>query len=190
MTTAFPRAVLSCITALALVPACALAQGNSPLKPKHEVALDIDHDGKPDRAVLVEDPTSGVGDLYIYLAAGAEKFDPSRKPAILKKELTTARILRFESNAKGSLIVMSGCGGCSNDFATTLTIVYRRGVFLVGGVTYDWDTRAGIGHCDIDFLTGKGVKSRDLAKAEPLRAKYAPIKLADWSADMRPKACN
>jgi hypothetical protein len=143
-----------------------------------------------DRAVLVEDPASGAADLSIYLAVGAEKLDRSRKPTFLKRKLTTARILRFESDGKGSLIVMSGCGGCSNDFATTLTIVYRAGAFLVGGVTYDWDTRYGIGSCDINFLTGKGVRSRGLAKAKPLKRHFVPIKLADWSEDKRPKACD
>ena len=189
MKTAIRYAALSWIVALALVPAYARAQDKPPLKPPYEVTLDIDHDGKMDRAVLVEDPATGNGDLYIYLGTGAEKFDPTRKPAIVKKTLTAARILRFESDGKGSLIVMSGCGGCSNDYATTLTIVYRRDAFLVGGVSYDWDTRSGVGSCSFDFLTGKGIRSRGLAKGKPFTAKLAPVNLADWSDEKRPKAC-
>jgi hypothetical protein len=84
---------------------------------------------------------------------------------------------------------MSGCGGCSNDYATTLRIVYRGGKFLVGGVTYDWDTRSGIGSCDINFLTGNGVTSRELGKSRLINAKFAPVKLGDWSEEKRPKAC-
>jgi hypothetical protein len=177
------------IAVLAMIPGYALAEDSSPPKPPYEVRLDFDNDGKMDRAVLVEDPTTGTADLSIYLAAGGDPLEPSGKPAILKKSLTADHILRFESNGKGSLIVMSGCGGCSNDYATTLTIVYRHGAFLVGGVTYDWDTRNGTGNCDIDFLTGKAVMSRGRGKGKPISGKFAPVKLADWSEDKRPKAC-
>lgn len=189
MNTAFPYAALTCIVAIAMIPACALAENTRPVKSPYEITLDIDHDGKMDRAILVEDPSNGNGDLPIYLGTGAEKFDPTRKPAIVKKDLTTARILQVESDGKGSLIVMSGCGGCSNDYATTLKIVYRRGDFLIGGVAYDWDTRSGIGHCDINFLTGKCVKSRGLTKDKPFKAKITPVKLVDWSPERRPKSC-
>ena len=188
MRTAPQRAAWLGATALALVPALAHAQ--SPAVPS-EVTLDFDHDGKLDRAVLVDRPAEGSTDLYIYLGAGAGKRDPSLKPTIVKRHLTNARTLRFEATAKGSLIVMWGCGGCSNDFATTLTIVHRRGALWVGGVTYDWDTRAAIGTCDIDFLAGKGLRSDGPgAKAEPIKGRFRPIKLADWSEDMRPKACD
>ncbi len=189
MNTAFPYAALTWIVAIAMIPGCALAENTLPVKSPYEVTLDIDHDGKMDRAILVEAPSTGNGDLYIYLGTGAEKIDPTRKPAIVKKNLTTARILQIEGDGKGSLIVMSGCGGCSNDYATTLTIVYRRGDFLIGGVTYDWDTRSGMGHCDINFLTGKGVKSRGLTKGKPFKVKITPVKLAEWSPERRPKSC-
>lgn len=189
MKTAFRRAALAWSVALAMMAAYALGQDKPPLKPPYEVTLDIDHDGKMDRAVLVEDAATGNGDLYIYLATGAEKIDPTRQPAIVKKTLTTARILRFESDSKGALVVMSGCGGCSNDYATTLTIVYRRSEFLIGGVTYDWDTRNGMGSCSFDFLTGKGIRSRGLAKGKPFTAKLTSVNLADWSDDNRSKVC-
>ena len=189
MKTAFSYAALAWIVALAMAPAWARAQDKLPLKPPYEIALDIDHDGKIDRAVLVEHADSAGADLYIYLGTGDEKPDISRPPAILKKNLAAAHILRFESDGKGSLIVMSGCGGCSNDYATTLTIVYGRGEFLVGGVTYDWDTRNGMGNCEINYFTGKGVRSRGLAKGKPFKTKFAPVKLADWSPEKRPKAC-
>jgi hypothetical protein len=173
---------------LATVSTFALADDAPSPKILNEITLDIDHDGKPDRAALVQTADGTDADLYVYL--DSEKIDLARKPSILKKSLTTTRILRFESDAKGSLIVVSGCGGCSNDYATTLTIVVRGGQFWVGGVTYDWDTRTGTGSCDVNFLTGKGVRSRGLAKGKPIKAKFAPIKLADWSEAKRPKACS
>jgi hypothetical protein len=171
-----------------MVSTFALADGAPSPKVLNEVTLDIDHDGKPDRAALAQTSDGADADLYVYL--GAETLDLSHKPSILKMGLTTARIIGFEGDAKGSLIVISGCGGCSNDYATALTIVYRGGQFWVGGVTYNWDTRTGTGSCDINFLTGKGVRSQGLAKSKPIKAKFVPIKLADWSEAKRPKACN
>lgn len=72
-------AVCWVITAV-MTPTGALAENNPSFKPLHEIALDIDHDAKSDRAVLVEDPASGAADLYIYLAIGSGKVDLSRKP--------------------------------------------------------------------------------------------------------------
>jgi hypothetical protein len=189
MKTACRYGALAWIVTLAMMSPYARAQDKPPFKPPPEITLDIDHDGKMDRAVLVEHPATGNGDLYIYLGTGAAKLDPPRKPAIVKKKLTTAHILRFEGDTKGALVVMSGCGGCRNDYATTLTIVYRGGEFLVGGVRYDWDTRNGIGTCSFDFLTGKGIRSHGRAKGKPFTAKLAPVSLAGWSDDKRPKAC-
>ncbi|MDF2114734.1 hypothetical protein PY365_04055 [Roseiarcaceae bacterium H3SJ34-1] len=192
MTTVFRRLVLSGIVALAAGSLSAAAQDGKPAflqdPPLMETTLDIDHDGKMDRAIMMG------ADLYIYLSAGDEKPDLSRKPSFLRKDLATARVLAVESRGKGkpALIVKYGCGGCSNDFGTTLTIVYRGGQFLVGGVTYDWDTRSGIGSCDINFFTGRGIATHGLhedKRTRRLKGIFAPVKLADWSDDKRPKAC-
>jgi len=168
---------------------CALAQGDGQFKVRPEVTLDIDHDGKLDRAVLMEDPARGSTDLAIYLGADSGKGD-SHPPAITKKNITAARILRFESTPNSSLILESGCGGCSNDYATTLTIVHRGGTFWVARATYDWDTREAIGSCDIDFFGDKGLRSDGQAKAKRIKGHFAPIKLADWSDAKRPKGCD
>ena len=188
MKTALAYAALSWFVAFALVPAGALAAGNSALSMLAEITLDIDHDGKLDRAVMVQDPASIYADLYIYLGAGAEPLDLSRRPSFVKKNLTTDAVFGLASNGKGSLIVKYGHMG-SNQYETRLTIVDRDGEFLVAGFAQDWDMRAGIGSCDINFLTGKGVASQGLAKSKAIRGKFTAIKLADWSADHRPQAC-
>lgn len=188
MRTAVQRAVLVAAIALALGPRLSHGQ---PLPLPAQVNLDIDHDGVTDSAVLTENPATGAADLAIYLASGGGKPAPARKPTIVKKSLITGLLLRFEGSAAGSLIVMSGCGGCSNDYATTLTIVYRRGAFWVGGVTYAWDTRYDIGVCDIDFLAGTGLRSDGLnGRAKPIKGRFRPIRLADWSDATRPKGCD
>ena len=175
--------------ALALAPASANAQESFALRDIHEVTLDIDKDGRQDRVALVRDRTGGGIDLYIYLAHADEKLDLSRKPALLKKNLATNLVLALEGRGNGSLIVRYGCGGCSNDWTATLTIVHRGGDFLVAGYTLDWETRNGVGRCDVNFLTGKGTLQRDLARVRPIKGKFAPVRLSDWSDAKRPQAC-
>ncbi len=192
MNTAFQHAVLPWIVALATVPMSALAENELSNEELYEITLDIDNEGKMDRAVLVRHPEGAQADLYIYLGAGDEKLDLSRKPSFLKKDLIEEGLISLESKGKGSLLVHYGCGGCSNDYETTLTIVHRGGEFLVAGFTFGWDTRNGVGSCDI--LTGKGVVSDGLGEEQqikPIKEKFTPVKLADWSDDKFkfPKAC-
>jgi hypothetical protein len=173
-----------------MIPTGVRAEGAVAPADRYEMVLDIDRDGRMDRAVLVRHPSGAAADLLIYLGAGSDALDPSRKPDIRKDDLANGHVMRLETNGKGSLMVHYGCGGCSNDYETTLTIVHRRGDFFVAGFAYNWETRDdGIGSCDINFLTGKGVRSRGLAKARPIRARFTPVRLADWSADKEPKVC-
>jgi len=159
MKTAFQRSALLSIVALAMVPMFAFAED----KPSalFEITLDIDNDGKTDRAVLVlvgsdrtdvgpmTDELYAVGDgesvdLYLYLAVGDEKLDLSRKPAVLKKKIVdpeeTPWVQPLESKDGGSLVVAScyGCGA-NKSWNQKLTIVYRGGEFLVAGYARDWD---------------------------------------------------
>jgi len=189
MNTALRCTTTAWLAAMAMVPFGALAQDKSTTEASRVITLDIDGDGKMDRAVLIQDATSGAADLYIYLAVGVGKLDILKKPDFLKPKITTARILQLESNSDGALVIASGCGGCSNDFSTKLSIVFRDRYFLVGGVVYDWDTRNGRGSCEINYLTGKAAVSHGGGKAKPIRGRFTPIKLADWSDHKRPKGC-
>lgn len=163
------------------------------------VTLDIDNDGKTDRAATVENADNGQTDLYIYLGSGDTKLDLSDKPTFLRKALTDNRITGVESKSKGSLAITScfGCGA-SKSWEETLTIVYRHGNFIVAGYSRDWDwnvqtsdgdVKTKVGSCDINYLTGKGVASRDLSDGKPVHGKFVPVDLAHWSYDKRPKPC-
>ena len=221
MKTAFQHAALPWIVALATVPMPALADDKPSTQALYETTLDIDNDGKTDRAVLVlvgsertdfgplTEELYAVGDgesvdLYLYLAVGDEKLDLSRKPAFLKKKIVDPEevpwVQPLESKDKGSLVVAScyGCGA-NKSWAQTLTIVHRGGEFLVAGYARDWDWNSHLsdgsvetimGGCDIDFLAGKGVVSDGLDEGKPIEGKFTPVKLADWSDDMRPAACD
>jgi hypothetical protein len=172
--------------AAALVAQPAFAQEST-----FEAILDMDRDGVKDRAVLELDPDNGLSDLSIYLGAGETKLDGTARPAIVKRGLETGTIVSIDGNDAGWLLLRYGCGGCSNDFATTLTIVYRDGAFLVGGYTYDWDTRYGAGSCDINYLTGMGVMIEGIdGEPTPIKEKFEPLKLADWSDKNLPTVCD
>ncbi len=90
----------------------------------------------------------------------------------------------LESKDGGSLGVVScyGCGA-NKSWDQTLTIVYRRGEFLVAGYARDWDWNSHLvdgsvetimGSCDIDFLAGKGVVSDGPDEGKPIGGKFTP----------------
>ncbi|WP_027058295.1 hypothetical protein [Mesorhizobium loti] len=194
MKTAFHHAALACLVILVAALFPAFAEN----VPAFELKLDIDQDGKTDRVVVMQD-LGAPADLYIYLAAGEEKLDPSRQPDFVRKGLTEDRVTDLESQGKGSLVITS-CFGCGASKSTedTLTIVYRKGQLLVGGYSRSWDwnqqtsdgVKTTVGGCDINYLTGKGTVSKDLEHAKPIKRKFMPMPLKDWSASKRPKACN
>jgi len=183
------RAVVGMIAGLTAV--CALAQTTppSPLDDSYSVTLDIDHDGKPDRATLLRNPETHALDLRIELGAANDQPPTSRTQAVSKSSIASGLVLDFAARGKDSLVITTGCGGCSNDVSTTLTIAHRGGTFVVAGYTLAWDTRSGSGTCDVNFLTGKGTLARDGAKARPLKGRFAPVKLEDWSDEKRPQEC-
>src|SRR5882724_8682754 len=128
-----------------MAPTGARAEEAASQGDRYEAVLDIDRDGRPDRAVLVRHARGAGADLLIYLRAGSEALDPSRKADIRKDDVAHGHVMQLETNNKGSLLVHYGCGGCSNDYETTLTIVYRGGDFFVAGFSYNWETREGTG---------------------------------------------
>jgi hypothetical protein len=194
MKTALHHAALPWLVALVAVPAPALSES----VPAFELKLDIDQDGKMDRAMVMQE-LGGPADLYIYLAAGEEKLDPSRRPDFVRKGLTEDRVTDLESKGKGSL-VMASCFGCGASKSTedALTIVYRKSQLLVGGYSRSWDwnqktsdgVKTTVGGCEINYLTGKGTVSKDLEHAKPIKGKFKPVPLKDWSTSKRPKACD
>jgi hypothetical protein len=47
-----------------------------------------------------------------------------------------------------------------------------------------------MGSCDIDFLAGRGVVSDGLDESNPIDGKFTPVRLSDWSDDLRPAVCD
>ena len=155
-----------------------------------EATLDLDKDGNTDRAVLVRNGADASVDLYIYFGAGGDTPDASRKPTIVRQDIAGGAAVAIESGRHGGLTIKDGCGGCSNDTDTELKLVYRGGRVLVGGFTLDWDTRSGIGRCDINLLTGRGFIGHGLGKSgTQINVRSGPIALSAWSNDIIAKFC-
>jgi hypothetical protein len=208
------------LAALGLCVVPASGQGTEARAILSDIAIDIDNDGKMDRAMLVlvnpESPVNRIGggeahmlseneriDLYVFLGDGGRAPDLSRKPQFIKKSIVdtenTQMVFALESKVKGSLTI-SSCYGCGarKSWEQSLTIVSRRGEFLVAGFTRSWDwnvhtsdanVETTMGGCDINFLSGKGVAARRLNEDKPLPIKFKPIRLALWSERKLPKAC-
>ncbi|WP_394892954.1 hypothetical protein ACG873_15890 [Mesorhizobium sp. AaZ16] len=219
MKTSSRHAALFLIAVLAAFAPPALAEEKT--EALYEATLDLDRDGKMDRAVLVlvgpgrtdfhplTEERYGLSpgervDLNIYLAGGEEKLDLSRKPSFAKKAIAdtdrTPWVQPLESDGDGSLAVTSVYGwGASKTWGETLTIAYRDGEFVVADYAKDWDwnthTADGnvetvIGGCEIDFLAGKGVVTQGLDEEnQPIEGTFTPVKLADWTGDILPGAC-
>lgn len=147
-----------------------------------DVTLDMDGDARADRAALVENAASGASDLYIFLGGGDAKLDLARPASIIKRGVAS-RVVQELRARDASLLVEDATGGASDDYDDTLTIVHRNGAFLVAGFTRDTDTRKdGVGHCEINFLTGRAFVSHGVdGAAKPARARVKPVTLADWS---------
>ena len=176
-----------------------------------DLTLDIDKDGKMDHAVLVlvgpgkheffgSDKSTYVlnqnerVDLYIYLGAGDAALDISKPPTVLKQNIIdgdrSPQVSNLISNGKGSLQVQSYSGLGSNQYEDTITIIHRAGKFLVAGYREDWDTRNSSGDCDFNLLSGKATKEERGGPKTPLKGKFKPVALADWSEKTRPNACD
>ena len=178
MKTVFRHAALPWMVALATIPAPAFAGDKS--EALYEITLDIDRDGKSDRAVLVLvgpgrtdfDPLTkeryGLSeeesvDLHIYLGTGDDKLDLSREPAFVKKAIIdrekTNWVQPLEKSDDGSLVVTSVYGwGARKSWGESLTIVHRGGDFLVGGYAKDWEwaneVRKADGTLDVETAIG------------------------------------
>jgi hypothetical protein len=193
------RTLVAVAVAVALLAAASPARAGT--KALFEIALDIDHDGRLDRAVLVAGEGTGfyapdkdwfmIGadtrvDLYVYLGAGDAPLDLSRKPSFRKKDIIVGerqnQIFPLEAR-NGSLVVKTAYNLYSNWAPETLTIVHRGGEFLVAGFSRDTDLKSGVqGSCEINFLTGRGVVSKGVGgKARRLQERFKPVKLAAWA---------
>lgn len=156
------------------------------------VTLSFDAHSGVDRAVLVENLEDGA-DLYIYLGVDSARTDAPKRPALVKKNAAWSGSMwgtrpSLAVSDKGSLLIRSANEAVGRGrWSQTLTIAYRGGHFVVAGIRrQESDTlnpKAG-GSCDLNLLTGAGLRNR-----LPADTKFPAMKLAEWSDANLPREC-
>jgi len=151
---------------------------------------DWNNDGGLDRAILVapENEDHDVG-LYIFFQGDAnDSALEIFKPNLVWSGSLGGTMPSLSITPSGSLQVSSQNQAIGRSrWAQKLTIAYRNKHFVVAGYTYDsydtLDLSAGFS-CDVNLLTGRGIKDKKAFKTSS-RA----VKLADWSYNAAPKQC-
>ncbi len=148
------------------------------------------NDGTMNRAILINDADNDAADLVIY----AGDIGGSFKVVAFAHDIAYAGAMfgtqpELRVTKDGGLSVYSENTGVGRSkWEQTLTLAYRNGQYVVSGFTQSsWDgldPNAG-GSCDINFLTGKGVKNTKTK----LTLTPGGIPVGQWSDDKIPKAC-
>jgi hypothetical protein len=154
------------------------------------VTADWNDDGSFDRAILIASETeSDQADLLIYLSdsPGTMRLAASKKNIAWRGAMWGTQPA-LESTGRGSLAIISANDAIGrNRWNQKLTVVYRNKAFAVAGYTYsDRDTLEPdvSSRCDVNFLTGKGVKND-----KPFKMPAKAVSLADWSDASIPQEC-
>jgi len=154
-----------------------------------EVTVDLNGDGQQDRAVLRQ-AEDDYGELLLYLHDTATNHlsVAVKAPELVFSADEPGRRASLSVTKQGSLQVHSGNESIGRGrWSQTLTIVYRRGAFLIAGITRaerdTLDASAG-GSCDLNLMTGKGTRN-----GAQVRVTMAPVPVTEWTDEKLPLAC-
>lgn len=179
-----------------------------------EISLDIDADSKVDKAALILNgpgrdktwdlsrgnyplSTGETVDLAIYLGAGDMPIDISKPPTILKQNIADREYAGWVQslevvNTRSLKVGWNAQPGSSHDLEERLTIVWRKGKFLVVGLDTFWENPNGIGNCQLNLSTGRGSRAAgEFPAPKPtFKTKVKPVALETWSAKTWPTQCD
>ena len=163
-----------------------------PAKVLSVVTSDWNDDGGMDRAVLVEPSAPDEDDAGLYLYLSGESPNDLKlalfKPNFIWSGSLWGTLPSLALNKAKSLEIRSMNEGIGRHrWSRTLTVAYRNKAFVVAGYTYQaYDTLSPDSalQCDINLLTGKGIKNDQPVKIAP-----SVVTLADWSEQSAPAIC-
>ena len=151
------------------------------------VAADWNADKRIDSAILLK--SADQADLYLYLsnAAGDMELKLAKKNLVWSGALA-GTLPQLKLAKDGGLLIQSENDAIGRDrWHQRLSIDYRDNDFLVTGYTYDAQDTLNPKFslsCDVNLLTGKGVKNNKAFKIDGQK-----IKLSDWTDEKAPKEC-
>lgn len=151
------------------------------------VTVDLNSDKRTDAAILLK--SGDQADLYLYQlnAAGDMELKLTKKNIVWSGALA-GTLPQLKTARSGVLLIYSENDAIGrNRWHQRLSVDYRDNDFQVTGYSYDerdtLDTKSG-SSCDVNLLTGKGIKDKKSFKIESQK-----IKLSDWSDEKAPKEC-
>lgn len=160
-------------------------QGEVPLQIAPHQVLAVQHgewngDGATDRALLVEGEEDV--DLLIYLSGDDALELAIHRPGLVWQGQLAGTLPMLELSDSGALRVISQNSSIGrNRWREVLTILYREGVFIVGGYTYEAvDTLEpdSASHCDINLFNGRGI-----VDGKPVRVAARTRRVSQWSSE-------
>jgi hypothetical protein len=191
-------AIIRCLSIIA-----GILVGSTPYHPVHAsdytvrservlsvVTADWNGDGAFDRALLIASETEpDQVDLMLYLSESSDNM----RLVVSKKNIAWRGAMwgtqpALDLAGRGSLVITSANEAIGrNRWTQKLTVVYRDQAFVVAGYTYtERDTLApgSSSSCDINFLTGRGVKNK-----KSFRTSAKAVALTNWSEASIPQEC-
>ena len=154
----------------------------------NHVSADLTGDGVLDRAILALDTEGGGADLLIYVPNSDGQFSLHTKAKSLIWVGPGGRGPRLTVSPHGSLLIHSINDSIGRDrWRQTLTVAWRSNAFVLAGFTYYWyDTQdpEKSGTCDVNLLSGKGMRTRGTFLREiSFRTKSRSVPIDMWDQE-------
>ncbi len=159
------------------------------------LTFDLNGDGLPDRAELVQEAPEGDAtlDIYVGLPGGGSRLAVHTPDLVWVGSAVAGQQPELQISDYGSLQVLSMNQAIGRDrWVQTLTIAFRQGRFKLAGYTYGWwDTLdvSNDGTCDINLLNGKGELFLGEERVKTtFRTSLRAMPVEDWDRAI-PKVC-
>ena len=177
MRLAFRLSFRVALALMAMPAAAAIAGTATKSEVLYQTSLDIDHDGRQDKAALVlvgpgrtdfhELTRDRYGlsadervDLHIYLGKGGENADLGERPDFIKQRIADPErvpwVQPLDVGKSGSLLISAAHQwGASHDWTEIITVAYRNGEPVVAGFTMGWYWNSPLADDTFETLEGE-----------------------------------
>lgn len=194
------RSLFISFTIMLLFPAYAVAEEQTVFPSSvYAVALgDLDGNGIEDAAILIEPNDNTYDDFGLYLYLREADYRPltlhtSAPNFVWGSRAMAGQMPTLTINDRGSLIVKSeNIAIGRNKWEQKLTIAFRDEQFLIAGYTYsfyDGLDPENYGSCDVNLLTGKGVREMGGTKSV-LSLGPQRIPASEWGGGSQRDICS